>query len=235
MKVYPLGYARSGYKVEQMMARDPDLLIIDTRYSPNGNPEWTGAVLKARYGRRYRWAGKFLGNVNYKGGPIHLANPCMGISGLVQYLREGHDLILLCKCQEYESCHRKLIVDLLQASCPEVEVVQPEDVPADPVIYIHIRGRKPSKPCTRMTDPGSKVFVAIKGENVPAIVLESWSSPNGDYRDCKLKIAAYNALSRQWLISVYPRPVQSYKLSKRYKDIPELDDVELRKLSPGAE
>ena len=75
MKVYPLGYAKSGYKVEQMMERDPDLLIIDTRMSPNGNPEWTGAALKAKHGKRYRWAGRFLGNVNYRGGPIRLANP----------------------------------------------------------------------------------------------------------------------------------------------------------------
>ena len=32
MKVYPLGYARSGYKVEQMMERDPGLLIILTNH-----------------------------------------------------------------------------------------------------------------------------------------------------------------------------------------------------------
>lgn len=224
MKVYPLGYARSGYKVEQMMERDPALLIIDTRMSPNGNPEWTGAALKAKYGKRCRWAGRFLGNVNYRGGPIQLANPVVGIAGLVQHLREGHDLILLCKCEDYEACHRKVIVDLLVASCPEVEVIQPEDVQCEPVIYICVRG-KPSKPRTRMTDPGSKVFVAINGDEVPAIVLESHPSPNGDYRDCKLKVAAYNSISRQWLVSIYPKPVQSHRLRLRYKDLPELDEV----------
>ena len=224
MKAYPIGYAKSGYKVEQMMARDPDLLIIDTRYSPNGNPEWIGAALRARYGKRYRWAGKFLGNVNYKGGPIRLANPCTGIAGLVQYLKEGHDLILLCKCAEHETCHRKLIVDLLLASCPDVEVVQPEDVPADPVIYIHVRG-KPSKPRTRMTDAGSKVLASIGGDEVPAIVLEAYPSSRGDYYDTKLRIAVYDAINRQWLVSAYPRPVQSYKLRLRYKDLPELDNA----------
>ena len=46
MKVYPIGYARSGYKVEQMMERDPDLLIIDLRKSPNSSmPDWSKAAL----------------------------------------------------------------------------------------------------------------------------------------------------------------------------------------------
>jgi len=206
------------------MERDPKLLIIDTRMSPNGNPDWTGAALRAKYGKRYRWAGKFLGNVNYKGGPIQLANPMTGIAGLIQYLKEGHDLILLCKCEDYQACHRKLIVELLVGSCPEVEVVQPEDVPADPVIYVCVRG-KPSKPRTRMTDPGSKVFMTVAGEEIPAIVLESRPSHEGDYYDCRLRVAIYNAITREWIISLYPKPIQSYKLRKRYKDIPELDDV----------
>src|SRR5215469_8767118 len=100
MKVYPLGYARSGYKVEQMMARDPNLLIIDLRKSPNSSIfGWSKADLTAKYGRRYRWAGQFLGNVNYaNGGPIQLADAETGIKGLVRYLGEGHDLILLCGC-----------------------------------------------------------------------------------------------------------------------------------------
>jgi hypothetical protein len=224
MKVYPLGYARSGYKVEQMMARDSKLLIIDLRKSPNSSMlDWAKPALEAQYGHRYRWAGRYLGNVNHaNNGPIQLADPATGIKGLVQYLSEGHDLILLCGCAEYDACHRKVVVELLVAQLPAVEVVQPEDVPADPVIIVTMRG-KPSKPRTRMTDPGSKVFVALNGQDIPAIVLESRPSFNGDYRNCKLKVAVYNAISRQWLVSVYPKPVQSHKLRKRYKDIPELD------------
>lgn len=224
MKVYPIGYARSGYKVDQVMALDANLLIIDLRKSPNSSMlGWSLAALKAKYGQRYRWAGRFLGNVNYaQGGPIQLVDSEIGIKGLVQYLSEGHDLILLCGCAEYAACHRKIVVDQLVEQMPEVEVIQPEDVPADPVIIVCMRG-KPSKPRTRMTDPGSKVFVALNSQEVPAIVLESWPSPNGDYYDCRLKVAAYNAISRQWLVSTYPKPIQSYKLSKRYNDVSGLD------------
>lgn len=55
-----------------------------------------------------------------------LANPAIGIRGLVMYLREGYDLILLCGCSSYAECHRRLIVELLCKAMPEVEVVFPE-------------------------------------------------------------------------------------------------------------
>ena len=127
-KVYPAGYSRHGALIEQLM-QDPKTLLIDTRYSPNSKmPQWTGSALKAKYGDRYRFAGKFLGNVNYKGGPMTLANPARGIQGLVMYLNEGYDLILLCQCPEFSACHRRLIVDLLQGAMPEVGVVMPEQI-----------------------------------------------------------------------------------------------------------
>lgn len=127
MKVYPLGYSNQGHLVEKLMA-DPKVLLIDTRHSPNSKmPAWAGAALKAKYGERYRFAGKYLGNVNHwNGGPMTLANPAIGIRGLVMYLREGYDLILLCGCSSYAECHRRLIVELLCKAMPEVEVVFPE-------------------------------------------------------------------------------------------------------------
>jgi len=144
----------------------------------------------------------------------------IGIGTVIQYLAK-HNLILLCN----DESHQEAIVTLLAASCPEVEIVARENVPADPVIIVCMRG-KPSKPRTKMTDPGSKVFVAIGGEDDRRDVLESRPSPNGDYRDCKIKVAAYNAISRQWLVSVYPKLVQSHRLRLRYKDIPELDALQ---------
>lgn len=127
MKIYPLGYSNQGHLVEQIMVNSKTL-IVDTRYSPNSKmPQWTGAALKTKYSARYRWAGKYLGNVNHwNGGPMVLANPVVGIKGLVMYLREGYDLILVCGCSDYQSCHRRLIVELLRGVMPEVEVVMPE-------------------------------------------------------------------------------------------------------------
>jgi hypothetical protein len=113
--------------------QDSKTLLIDTRYTPwsRNTPEWRKESLQAKYGERYRFAGKFLGNVNYSnGGPIRLANPVTGIKGLTQYLNEGHDIIILCGCPEFELCHRKVIVDLLKGAMPDVEVVHPGITPS---------------------------------------------------------------------------------------------------------
>jgi hypothetical protein len=135
--VYPCGYSRDGALVHHLMARDPRMLLIDTRLSPRSClPEWNQSSLHIRYAMRYRWAGAFLGNRNYAtGGPIQLADTGAGIAGLLLYLQEGHPLILLCGYHDFTRCHVQLIVSLLQQARPTVLAVLPEDVRyvADPV------------------------------------------------------------------------------------------------------
>ena len=75
------------------------------------------------------------------------------------------------------------------------------------------------------TDIGAKVYAELgKGNKVPAVVLETAFSSEGDYLQCRLKIAQYNSLSGQWITSQYNKPVQSYKLTKRTEVIPGLDN-----------
>lgn len=126
MKIYPLGYSSAGSLayVDHLMQQE-NMLLIDTRYKPySWKADWQENALRKRYGERYRTAGKFLGNLNYQGGPIKIADPERGIAGLIRYLREGHDLILLCQCHEYSACHRSVIVNLLLKEI-DVEVIQP--------------------------------------------------------------------------------------------------------------
>lgn len=129
MKVYPIGYRSDGQHIAELMAEDESLLLIDTRKVPFSKIEafaqYNRAALQATYGKRYRPAGDFLGNVNYKNrnAPIRLAQPEAGIAGLVRYLNEGHNLILLCGCAHYAVCHRKVIVDLLREKVPGIDVV----------------------------------------------------------------------------------------------------------------
>jgi hypothetical protein len=114
-RVYPVGYSTLGSQeyIDGLMG-NPQMLLIDTRISPKSwNAEWCKDALQAKYGDRYRWAGKFLGNIALGTGRIEIANPAVGIKGLVKYLDEGHDLILLCQCTEFSKCHRSEIVRLL--------------------------------------------------------------------------------------------------------------------------
>ena len=124
--IYPVGYGMdgAGSYIDQLMAH-PQMLLIDTRFSPKSRrPEWREGVLREKYGARYRTAGAYLGNVNFQGGPIQIADLEEGLRGLRLYLSEGHDLILLCQCPIYASCHRKVLVDQL-VERTSVEVIQP--------------------------------------------------------------------------------------------------------------
>lgn len=126
-RVYPIGYSAGGSSeyIASLMAQ-PKMLLIDTRLMPTSwQIEWKQPTLTAKYGVRYRVAGKMLGNKNYKGGPIDIVDLATGIRGLKMYLDEGHDLILLCTCTTYSTCHRSRIVDALQEVRPSVQVVQP--------------------------------------------------------------------------------------------------------------
>jgi hypothetical protein len=144
MKVYPIGYSTPGasQRIDELMQQER-MLLIDTRYSSySWNPMWRHDALQEKYGKRYRWAGRLLGNVNYQGGPIKIANPETGIAGLRRYLEEGYDLILLCQCKDYQICHRKTVVEMLLQEMPEVEVIQPDEsvqVASDTVMALSIR------------------------------------------------------------------------------------------------
>lgn len=127
-KVYPVGYSLYGSEqaLERLMS-DPNIRLIDTRYQPySWRPQFRADSLRAKYGERYRQAGKYLGNLNYKQGwPIHIADLRAGRAGLMQYLNEGHDLISLCQCAQYSNCHRKVIVEQLKQAMPGVVIVLP--------------------------------------------------------------------------------------------------------------
>jgi hypothetical protein len=127
-KVYPVGYSLYGSEsyVERLMS-NPQTRLIDTRLVPySWRPDWREDRLQAKYGERYRQGGKYLGNLNYKQRwPIRIADLTTGLAGLIQYLNEGHDLILLCECPAYDDCHRKVIIEQLKQVLPEVEGVLP--------------------------------------------------------------------------------------------------------------
>jgi hypothetical protein len=131
MHIYPCGYSSDAALIMHLMQSHPRMLLIDTRHTPFSRiAAWNEPTLRATYGERYRWAGKFLGNQNHTtGGPIRQADAETGIRGLIQYLQEGHPLILLCGCREYSMCHRSVIVSLLQKALPAVQVVMPDMLP----------------------------------------------------------------------------------------------------------
>ncbi len=123
-RLIPFGYSAPGASTRlDALLQDEYVYLIDTRYSPRSRrPEWQQSALQARYGKRYLWLGRSLGNINYKnGGVIQLANAEPGLARLVNGLLQGYSMVLLCACKEYEQCHRRVIVEMLRERLPDIE------------------------------------------------------------------------------------------------------------------
>jgi len=129
MKVIPFGYSVPG-AMEHLdsLLQDESTMLVDIRYSnvSKKKPEWSGDSLRGRYDKQYIHI-RALGNRNYfaHGTPIEIDDLKVGLARLINGLKRGYTLILLCTCPLYETCHRKVVIDELLKYMPDVEVIQP--------------------------------------------------------------------------------------------------------------
>jgi len=95
-----------------------DAVVVDIRMRAwSGKPGWSKVALLQTIGPGYYTHIPALGNTNYKGGPIKLSDPQSGLTLFGSHVgRERRAAILLCGCADYERCHRKTVVELLQAA-----------------------------------------------------------------------------------------------------------------------
>lgn len=97
-------------------------IILDIRRIAGSRyrPQFSAKRLRERFGEAYLRAPE-LGNINYNqpGAPIILLNPTQGIPRLLDLL-EQTDICLLCKCQQFATCHSALVVAEIQRACPGI-------------------------------------------------------------------------------------------------------------------
>src|SRR5436190_15765715 len=116
-RVFPIGYSTPGARERIDELLQTKALLIDTRITPwSWDEQWCKEALQGRYGDKYKFAGKYLGNEGKDLGIIRFADIDTGINGLMRYFDEGYDLILLCQCKKYNTCHVSHIVDILLQS-----------------------------------------------------------------------------------------------------------------------
>ena len=113
--LYTYGYQGGSHEDLQHYAA-AGALILDTRLVPTSpNPRWRRATLERMLGQRYRWC-KALGNVNFRsGGPVQIQDPEAGLQLLGELLLQS-PVVLLCACRAWESCHRRVVAELAQAT-----------------------------------------------------------------------------------------------------------------------
>ena len=118
--LYTLGYATPGSAdaLEELMTAS-EVLIIDIRERAQSRwwPVWNKKQLRARWGSRYTHE-KQLGNINRRDRSLpvvlHGPHPEQAIGGIAALLVQGYSVVLLCACREYETCHRKVVAEMIQ-------------------------------------------------------------------------------------------------------------------------
>ena len=240
MKVYPIGYSVLGAKKRIDELLQSKTLLIDTRITPwSWDEQWRKEALQDRYGDKYKFAGKYLGNEGKDLGLIRFADIDTGIDGLMRYFDQGYDLILLCQCKKYNTCHVRHIVDrLLQLLIVEVVrfegVQQPkrssleEDAKElrevfEPERIIICQRSGPGKGCTMTWVSGDKVtaHIAYSGD-IPAIVREV--KMEGLSQKVRLTTAIDAPLLGKRIISNDKRWFDGENLKPRNTIIPELGE-----------
>ncbi len=104
-----------GWKLDDLVERikslGDDPRVYDVRLSPySRNRDFAQASLVGRLGSAYIHA-KGFGNINYRGGPIALADPEPWYSFAKRDNDAGLPVILLCACWNLAECHRLVIAN----------------------------------------------------------------------------------------------------------------------------
>jgi hypothetical protein len=95
------------------LAINLEATVVDIRYSPRSRVlHWNQDALKEKLGRRYCLVGAF-GNSAYRTGLIRVVNPAFGMGLLNRWPEQN--FILLCGCNDGETCHRKQVGEYLAA------------------------------------------------------------------------------------------------------------------------
>jgi uncharacterized protein (DUF488 family) len=115
--LYTLGYTGLKPELIAQAAQAKHALVVDTRYrAQSRQPHWNKKALTLLLGQHYVHLPS-LGNVNYKnGGEIVIADPDVGVPFVVQRLQK-QPVVLLCVCADVDTCHRKVVAELVQAAC----------------------------------------------------------------------------------------------------------------------
>jgi uncharacterized protein (DUF488 family) len=63
-----------------------------------------------------------LGNAGHRdGGPMRLVDPRQ-VSAIVELLRVGRNVAVMCACANPKTCHRRMVIELARRAIPELEV-----------------------------------------------------------------------------------------------------------------
>jgi len=105
--LYTVGYSGRTPAEIKSLVESRDAILIDIRFvAVSRHPQWRKAAFAHLLGDRYLHC-PALGNVNYKGGPVRIADLDAGVR-LLESL-PGAFGFLMCTCRDGATCHRAIV------------------------------------------------------------------------------------------------------------------------------
>jgi len=111
--LWTLGYSgmNSAVDLAELLRETPVDTIVDVRLRPFGKAPFDGPRASQHtveaLGIAYRWDQR-LGNLDYRTGGIRIKD-IDAIEDVLDALRAGQSVALLCACREPEGCHRSVL------------------------------------------------------------------------------------------------------------------------------
>lgn len=105
-KIYSVGYQGSNLdNISRILKRHQIDQLIDVRSSPFSKhySEFNLPYLKKKFGETHKWYGKSLGGFNMTNEKERIA----GLSSLIDKVRAGKNICLMCMEADPDKCHRK--------------------------------------------------------------------------------------------------------------------------------
>ena len=126
--LYTAGYGHAQPEDFFAALRDKPIdLALDARLMPWGwhqlyrKDAFLRALEERGVVKRAKWTER-LGNVGkFDGGEMRLSDPS-AIADLVSVLARGRNVLIICGCGKYETCHRAMVARLAQELAPELQV-----------------------------------------------------------------------------------------------------------------
>jgi hypothetical protein len=125
--LYTFGY--HGQKLATLLGHQERLgaMIVDVRWKAEVGAEWHRwnlhrELTKGEGNDRtpfYYWC-RALGNPQYREGTLSLANPEVGFA-LLEDILQHRPVLVLCACEDWQSCHRRLVAEGMAARGYRVE------------------------------------------------------------------------------------------------------------------
>ncbi len=113
-----------AWQIISCMVEEQGWHLLDIRYDRTSYwKKWSERALRQEFGYRYHPLPELVNLYELEPDrPARLVDPAAGLAKVSAWLDTGINCLLMCRCPDWQHCHRKQVVTLLQRAYPALEM-----------------------------------------------------------------------------------------------------------------